>query len=200
MSVFIEIGEKNMGISQYTDEDISRMLDKITFPKLPYRSVRKDYSEETLNHKICEECKGECCKRCGCYISPDEFEEISFDALKKEIEKGYISIEGVDGEIIYSDFYYYILRVRNKDTPIVDESFIGRNECILLSETGCRLSDDKRPAGGRLMVPKKREERRKWGCPSKYSLKECCYEWKPHKKVLYELRKYFENKDFPCLL
>ena len=52
----------------------------ILYPKLPYRSIKKDYDySKNVNSKICSECGGECCKRCGCHFSPDDFKEISFE-------------------------------------------------------------------------------------------------------------------------
>jgi len=48
---------------------------------------------ELENLDICRECGGKCCKNMGCQFSPDDFKKISFNALKKEIEKGHISID-----------------------------------------------------------------------------------------------------------
>lgn len=171
------------------------------FPDLPYRSIDKDI-DGTINHEICAECGGECCKRCGCEFSPDDFSEISFEFLKKEIQKGYITIEYINGEIVHQDNGSYILRVRNKEDSIVKYHF-SKGPCILLGEKGCKLSDDKRPAGGRLLRPSNEKagffnsSRR---CYSNYSLEDCCYEWAPHQKILYDLAEYFENKKISCSL
>ena len=45
------------------------------------------------NKQLCKECGGRCCKIMGCHYSPDDFEEITYESLKKEIEKGFISID-----------------------------------------------------------------------------------------------------------
>lgn len=184
-------------------EDISQWIEDFFFPKLEYRSVEKDLDiSKNVNSEICTECGGQCCKRCGCHFSPDDFKEINFDFLKKEIEKGYISIDYVDGEMIYQNIGVYILRVRNQCAPVVDFSF-GQRPCILLTEKGCKLDYEHRPSGGKLLIPSNEfyglfESKRM--CASKYSIKDCCYEWKPHQKILYNLAKYFEDKEIPCSL
>lgn len=46
----------------------------------------------------CAKCGGNCCKHMGCHYSPRDFEDLSFDALKQEIEKGRISIDWWEGK------------------------------------------------------------------------------------------------------
>ncbi len=59
--------------------DIERLIEQILFPRLDYRSRKKDYdNSKNVNAVICSKCGGECCKRCGCHFSPDDFDEISF--------------------------------------------------------------------------------------------------------------------------
>lgn len=43
--------------------------------------------------EICKKCKGSCCKTMGCHYSPEDFKDLSFDGLKTEIDKGFISID-----------------------------------------------------------------------------------------------------------
>ena len=181
-----------------------KLLHEILFPTLPYRSVPKDYSEaKNVNSEICAECGGDCCKRCGCHFSPDDFAEISFYFLKKEIEKGYISIGLLDRDTSYADVGIYFLRIRNQNAPIVDLGYKS-SPCILLTETGCKLPYHQRPTGGKLLIPSANvqtffgEQRRT--CFSLYGIEKCSYEWKPHQAVLYDLAQYFKDKDFPCSL
>lgn len=182
--------------------EFEKKLDEILFSTPAHRSIKKDYSEaETINTKICTECGGRCCKTCGCHFSPDDFPEISFEYLKKELEKGYISIDLVDGEMFYENTFIYILRIRNHNAPIVDTKGLFRTPCILLTENGCKLDYAHRPAGGKLLIPKETilyDEVR--DCVSKYDIKDCCYEWKPYQNVLHELVQYFKGKDYPCSL
>lgn len=79
--------------------------------------MKKNNTPEFKSTKACAKCGGSCCKNMGCHFSPDDFDEISFDALKSEIDKGFISIdwwEESDG----GESYY--LRIRNVNAPIVD--------------------------------------------------------------------------------
>ena len=55
------------------------------------------------NLEICSKCKGFCCKRMGCHFSPDDFKDLTFDGLKKEIDKGYISIDWWEGNPFKDD-------------------------------------------------------------------------------------------------
>ena len=176
-----------------------RMLEKILNPE---RTIVKDFTDEkNVNPKICSECGGECCKRCGCHFSPDDFEEISFEFLKKELEKGYISIDYVDGEFLYQFYGIYILRMRNQDAPIVD-TWYKRSPCILLTENGCKLDYEHRPTGGKLLIPSNMfypvSGKLERICRTTYGIEECCYEWRPYQKILHELVKYFKDKDFTC--
>lgn len=184
--------------------EFEKKLDEILFSTPSHRSIKKDYDiPELINAKICAECGGRCCKSCGCHFSPDDFPEISFEYLKKELEKGYISIDLVDGEIIYENTFIYILRIRNYNAPIVDTKSYFRTPCVLLTKNGCKLDYEHRPTGGKLLIPKETistsygEERH---CISKYDIEDCCYEWKPYQKVLHELAHYFKGKYYSCSL
>lgn len=188
-----------------SDEKIKQMLESILYPTLSYRSVEKDYYDaQNLNPEICKACGGECCQRCGCNFSPDDFKEISLEFLRQEMEKGYISIDYVDGEMILENFGIYILRTRNQGKPIVDLGY-QRTPCILWTkENGCKLDYERRPSGGRLLIPSEKKRRGLFGierqCYSYYTTHHCCYEWKPHQRVLCQLIEYFKDKDFPCSL
>lgn len=186
------------------DRKVSDVLDCILYPKLEYRSVKKDYSRlKNVSKRICAECGGECCKRCGCEFSPDDFKEISFEYLKDEMEKGYISIAYVPDEICYDPFGVYILRVRNREAPVVDLGY-RRSPCILLTEKGCKLNYKDRPSGGKLLIPSRKVYEfmgeKKRVCPTSYGIRDCCYEWKPHQRIIHELIEYFRDKDVPCSL
>lgn len=180
---------------------VERFLSRVRFPNEPYRSVVKNYdAPENFNPSICAECGGECCKRCGCEFSPDDFEEISFEFLKKEIEKGFITIEMIDSDGYELQDSTLILRMRNKNSPIVDSQW-KKTPCILFTEKGCKLDYAHRPTGGKLLRPSEEKTGtifRRRRCSSTYSIESCCYEWWPHQKVLYELAEYFKDKDFPC--
>ena len=164
---------------------------------------KKKFTEATsTNYNICAQCGGACCKRCGCHFSPEDFEIISFNYLKNEIKKGYISIDYVDGEQIFQDLGAYILRVRNKDAPIIDTGFRGNVPCSLLTENGCKLDYEHRPMGGKLLIPPHDTPNfsgtLKRRCHSEYDIDVCCREWMAHQEILYQLIDFFTGKDYPC--
>lgn len=157
--------------------------------------------EKNVNSEACKSCGGKCCQKCGCHFAPDDFENLTFEGLKREIEKGYISIDLVDGEMIYQRGFFYILRVRNVGAPIVDLG-CDRSKCCLLTKKGCKLSYEKRPMGGKMLIPGHAiiEGHELIMCNNLYDIEQCCYDWKPHTEVLSKLAKYFKDKDFPCIL
>ena len=172
---------------------------KLLFPELPYQQVQKNYEDPKYyaNIGICSQCGWECCKSCGCYFSPDDFEEISFESLKKQLEKGYISIDYVSGDILDRKFGLYILRVRNQNSPVVDLVAVNRAPCILLGEDGCKFQYRHRPTGGKLRVPSSELKGllgvRQCNFDS-YTLKMCGYEWAPHQRILKKLVNYFNGR------
>ena len=150
--------------------------------------------KEATDPETCAKCNGKCCKQCGCHYSPTDFTNISFSSLKKEIEQGYISIDAVGYGRREPKDKTLILRVRNKNSKIVDLEFKS-SPCILLTETGCKLRYEDRPLGGKALIPSK-----SFQCYSMYSIKECCIQWKPYQSILGRLAKYFLDKDYPCSL
>nr|DAU24511.1 MAG TPA: Protein of unknown function (DUF3109) [Caudoviricetes sp.] len=138
--------------------------------------------------EVCAQCKGDCCKTMGCHYSPTDLDDLSFEGLKSEIEKGKISIDWWSG-----DEHEYYLRARHVGAPIVDPSWGGR--CINLTETGCSLPWEKRPLGGRALKPKENSGNRK--CRTFYSKEQSKNDWKPYSNVLKQLVEYFweDSKD-----
>ncbi len=187
---------------KFFNESSILKLDMKRFPKLEYRSIAKNYEKsKNVNTESCKKCEGFCCKTCGCHFSPDDFQEISYKYLKKEIKKGYISIVYISSDQIEQNTGTYILRIRNYGSPIVvlKDSWLGG--CVLLTENGCPFPYEKRPSGARLLVPQKDynpEDFLEPECELNYTLEQCCYEWMPHKKTLYRLAKYFKNRKIKC--
>lgn len=152
------------------------------------------------NKQLCKECGGNCCKRMGCHYSPDDFKEITYESLKKEIEKGFISIDWWDGNPFENgstddiDRAYY-LRIRHKDSEIVDPSWGG--ECILLTDDGCPLSYEERPKGARLLEPSE------YNCISHYNKRQAAKDWYKYNDILYKLVEdfdYYEEDKEPDVL
>lgn len=154
------------------------------------RYYNKDYDDPlNQNAELCAKCGGHCCKRCGCFFSPDDFRVLNFEYLKQEIEKGYITIELVDLSEYYMEGFAYVVRARNANGPIVEKRLVRPcGPCILLGEHGCALDYNHRPTGGRLLVP-----REDGNCHAKYSTEHAIREWLNYQKLLRELADYFSE-------
>lgn len=142
------------------------------------------------NKELCSKCKGLCCKSCGCHYSPNDFKNITFESLKTEIEKGHISIDWWNGspfddkEHKNIDKVYY-LRIRNVDSNIVDPSFGDR--CSLLTETGCSLTYNERPMGGKMLIPNEN------GCEQEYDKQQSAIDWYEYNDILKELVELYRD-------
>lgn len=137
--------------------------------------------------KACALCGGQCCKRMPGHYSPSDFSDLSFEALRAEIEKGRIAIDWWE-----ADPKEYYLRARQLGENVVHGSWGG--VCVNLAPWGCRLSWDERPLGCRALKPK---ESKHSDCETSYSKEQCKNEWKEHDAVLRELVEYFKiEEDF----
>lgn len=148
--------------------------------------------DKYCDYEQCKRCGGACCKRCGCFFSPRDFQDLSFDGLKREFDKGYITIEIVDGEVAYLNGFSYVVRMRNVDGPIYEDRIWDRplGNCILLTETGCKLDFAHRPTGGKMLIP---DITSKSGCHSEYDTYSTVREWLPYKATLYKLANYYSG-------
>lgn len=135
-------------------------------------------------NETCKLCQGGCCRNMGCHFSPDDFEEISFESLKTEIDKGYISIDWWED---WDKGNQYYLRIRNVDSPIIDPSWGGR--CILLTDSGCSLPFEKRPLGARALKPRERYDGS--FCHSYYTKEQCKNDWLKYDDILQRLVDYY---------
>ena len=172
----------------------------ILHPRIPYRPVPKDYDNpKNLNPELCAECGGECCKTCGCHFSPDDFPKLTWESLEEEFWKGMITIEYVDGEQVYESFGAYIVRMRNVDGPAIEGGYFRSQRaapCIMWTEKGCRLPYEKRPTGGRLLVPS-RTEGGFYTCRNSYNLSDCWHEWKAFDRLLSDFVEAHRGAEVP---
>lgn len=81
----------------------------------------------------------------------------------------------------------FFLRVRNRNSNIVDASWGG--VCSLLSNTGCILSYDKRPKGGRSLIPAVPE------CRITYTKDQCARDWYKYNDILRKLEDHYYDKN-----
>lgn len=151
------------------------------------------------NMHICRECGGSCCKNVPCHFSPDDFEDLSYRAMKRLMKKKqYISVVRFSKRIVEMSFdyevgstykHFYILRIRTSGTGIAARAgeINDGDLCMLLTETGCKLSYEERPKGARMLIPKWESQ-----CEQLYNMDDCVHDWVLHQKLLKKLYDYFE--------
>lgn len=146
------------------------------------------------NFEICKRCGGGCCKSYGCFYSPKDFKDLSYEALKELIEKGNISIDSFDIDLnddeprLQERQRNYFLRARHVGGQVVDFSYGG--VCKMLTDKGCSYSWNERPYGGKKLIPSKNHK-----CLGGYTKKECALDWLDHIEVLERLAEFFKQKD-----
>lgn len=147
--------------------------------------------EKYIDSDLCKECGGVCCKQNGCIFLPQDFEKMTFNYLKNEIDKGYISIAGQPFNGFYNNGWSFLLylRARNCDAPIVDLITSG-GPCSLLTDTGCKLDEEHRPTLGLLVKPTK-----VGGPCEKMFPQEALMSWINYNDVLCQLIKHYTKKD-----
>jgi len=163
------------------------------------RHYEKNLDEnKNCDYEKCKACGGKCCKRCGCFFSPDDFKDLSFEGVKKEIDKGYITIELIDGDLFCVNGFVYTPRIRNVGDSVLCGLFdyVPRKSCMLLTENGCKLDYEHRPSGGKLLIPGK--VGKDVDCYTKYGTREVLKEWKAHQQLMLDLVHYYERHDVPC--
>ena len=194
VSLFFDIFAFNM--LEYTSTGGDIMLSLVR----EFTAIYKDYyqSDRQLtnpNIDICRQCEGKCCKQCGCYFSPYDFNNLSFGGLKSVMDLGYISIDTIIKRHSGLNNDYLILRIRNKERNIYDAYHIsGKLGCALLTSTGCTLNYEERPRGGRMLIPKRYNL-----CEPRYTLRECSLEWRHYQSVLnYLAEHYIKEEEHHC--
>lgn len=170
------------------------------FPKLKPRLAHGNYEKKVLcNEKMCAACKGLCCKQNGCAFSPFDFEEISYEYLKKLIiDTGYICIRYVSKLYSGQGTGVFYLAVRNKYEEVFTMNERIGTGCSLLTADGCLIGFERRPTGGKLLMPHgyvDEEGEMHVQCEQMYNLYDCCYEWLPYKKTLQKLAYEFVAED-----
>lgn len=146
------------------------------------------------NKELCTRCGGRCCIASGCVYSPKDFRNISldFDGFKTIIRTGDVAISPIY-EVPFIGFNYLALHVRSLNGRICDIPYstpFGSAPCKLLTPTGCSLSPDKRPTGGRLLKPAP------FQCINYYlNSGRQAEDWLPYQKTLWEVAKYFGGFD-----
>lgn len=174
--------------------------------------IKREIDKENVfcNPQICKMCGGDCCQRCGCAFSPNDFyvcrshqfsEEEVFQYFKHFLKRGYASIshrklgdrwtgafvmEGISLQKLLEGEGALYIRMRNINSNIVDVWGISSGCCVGLMENGCRFSFEKRPRGGRELMPDLRS------CIPVYSEYQAAIDWYPYQNILYKLYEEFK--------
>lgn len=159
--------------------------------KVDIELVRKEFSKNikpmdnrnippsVIDHDICNRCGGECCKKMGCHLSPNDFKALSYETvlfLMKEV--GAIAIDWWEPCKEFDDKRVYYLRMRHKRQDMIEPAWYG--ECVMYDENvGCLLEDAYRPMGGLMLRPSDGED-----CDVLYSKKDCAKEWLEYQDIL----------------
>ena len=149
-----------------------------------------------FENECCQECKGRCCKKCGCSYYVEDFEDLSLNELKTELNKGDKSIVSTL-EVSYANHRYCVspilmIRVRNEGRGVVD-LFSEKTRCSLLTKDGCPYSFENRPTGGIMLIPFKNGSG--FDCKTLETANQIAIDgWKRYQKVLARLVKYYTGR------
>ncbi len=160
----------------------------------------------------CSQCKGRCCRERGCSLSPQDM----WQALKQRSDfggwvedvPGVIPVKSKEGrqlremllqllnqpDGLYAlDFFSekdgpcFYLRMRHKCYTFIGVDAIG--ECVALTESGCALTEEQRPKGGRFL-----ESRPDGHCIQHYTREQMCEDWTPYVEVLKDIWEEYHTK------
>lgn len=169
-------------------------MDKL---ELIYKIIKDKniHLDKFLNKEKCNKCKGCCCKSCPCGYSPREFINLNdIDYMKNILDLGILCIDEL---VLPYTAPFLTIRIRGKsDNNIFMSNNFKHNECILLSENGCMLSDEERPIEGLLLYPKDNA----FGlneCYSMYDYNTKINDWEKYQESLKILKEYYINRKVP---
>lgn len=142
-----------------------------------------DKEELLCNYKICSQCRGECCKKSGCHISPDDLKKIDNRTINKLLDAGLVVIDwwvGYENKSldVYLDEVYY-LKIAHIGSPPISNGIGGR--CTLLTYKGCPISFKYRPKGARRLNCHKLNINKD---TPHYNIEECLQDWLPYQDIL----------------
>lgn len=169
-----------------------------------------EITENNERPDICSKCGGRCCFQMGCEIFPQDFKRwfntdtITKEMIIKALDSGEITMDWYDGDIrdevfgytdeqlgdeYYTRSYYFHMR------GIGDKAICGSwgSPCKSYRKgTGCSLTWEQRPTGGRSLVPPESGDPK--DCRNQNLSKyESCLAWVPFYQMLEDI--YCEYKD-----
>lgn len=141
-----------------------------------------------FNKKICSDCGGKCCKFLPGCMFPEDFKEISKENILGLLTTGNFSIDSWVGDIrpgkdLWDVSYFLRPATKGNEGKIYDESWGGK--CVFLRNTGCLLSDNKKPFGCRILEPKENLEGK---CKTNNGdKKDSVLAWVPYRDIFEEI-------------
>lgn len=159
----------------------------------------------------CVKCRGRCCKERGCSLAPEDMLR-ALAVRNKEIEITDTKLTNADTELrdtnkksvlsdvllhmLQNDEHYaidcvsqsgrpfYYLRMRHKCYTFIGVEAMG--ECMALTPSGCSLSEEERPKGGRFL-----KSSPDGNCVQHYTKEEMLADWEPYQSLLSEIWEKF---------
>lgn len=145
------------------------------------------------NYDLCAKCGGFCCKKSGCDYVPSDFNSLAMNDIIELLNSNNISIVSQlmfdklsNGKLVCQPFLY--LRARNTGRDAID-LFSFKTKCSLLTDTGCKLSYEERPTGGKNLIPKENMK-----CYHTNNPQEDMKKWEAYQKVLAKVVKKVTGK------
>lgn len=146
-----------------------------------------------VDDELCKKCGGQCCKKSGCDFLPSDFKKLNYTSLIKELEKGYISIISTICFYQENKKTYWApvlsLRIKNKDRNTVD-LVSYKTGCSLLTEIGCPLSIEERPALALSLIPTENFPK----CDQQIKMEQGLKAWMKYQDVLSQLVAHYVHR------
>ena len=149
---------------------------------------------ELENKELCAKCGGLCCKQTGCYYSAQDLKVVDSRSIKSMLDKGYTSIV-TDILFSFPEHTILTLKARNINAQKIDLISCSRG-CSALKEDGCIYSLEKRPSGGKYLIP---GENRRCGY-DKVKLLDIIETWLPYQELLKSVCEEVSGIPFPELM
>ncbi len=117
--------------------------------------------ETYKNEAMCAECGGSCCKTMGCIYSLRQFQDertglLKLGKIKELLKQGNVSIAGQPVNGFCGDAWTFILYLKARDEGADVVDILGKGgHCVNLTDSGCKLEEDKRPLYGKTVKPVK---------------------------------------------
>ncbi len=135
----------------------------------------------------CSQCKGRCCRERGCSLSPqDMWRALGLENGSLPDKEMLVQLLNRPDGLYALDFFSekdgpcFYLRMRHKCYTFIGVDAIG--ECVALTESGCTMTEEERPKGGRFL-----ESKPDGSCVQHYTREQMCEDWAPYREVLKEI-------------